>query len=51
MSKSTPITAEQALQFFQAFLIRAIDLTDHLEQSPRAVGRMEAYQKSLGARK
>lgn len=46
---STPITVEQALQFIQAFLVSKIGLTDALEPTARALGRMEAYKDTLNA--
>jgi len=46
-NQSTRITVEQALQFIQAFLVREISLTDALEPTARALGRMEAYKMTL----
>lgn len=49
MKESTRINVEQALQFIQAFVVRKISLTDSLEPTARALGRMEAYKDVLNA--
>lgn len=46
----TPINAEQALQFIQAFVVRKIGLTESLyEPNARVLGRIEAYKDVLNA--